>query len=151
MSGSLTRGDRKNVPGIPGACATHNFAYLVRDPRYYRDCMKRKTHWDAPYLMTSKSTPQQQHLNTCNYLTGPVQHKIYLPVGPKDIFYIFNTYYLSLFSSLSLLLSLVVVSSSLLLNIIILITIIIIIIIIFVIIIIVINCSMANSNITLTL
>ena len=22
-----------NVPGIPGACATHNFAYLVRDPR----------------------------------------------------------------------------------------------------------------------
>ena len=32
MSGSLTRGGRENVPDIPGACATHNFAYLVRSP-----------------------------------------------------------------------------------------------------------------------
>ena len=32
MSGSLTRGDGENVPGIPGACATHNLAYLVRGP-----------------------------------------------------------------------------------------------------------------------
>ena len=32
MSGSLTRGDGKNVPGIPGACATRNFTYLVRGP-----------------------------------------------------------------------------------------------------------------------
>ena len=30
LSGSLTR--RENVPGIPGACATRNFAYLVRSP-----------------------------------------------------------------------------------------------------------------------
>ena len=30
MSGSLTRGGGENVPGIPGACATHNFAHLVR-------------------------------------------------------------------------------------------------------------------------
>ena len=30
MSESLTRGDGENVPGIPGACATHNFIYLVR-------------------------------------------------------------------------------------------------------------------------
>ena len=29
MSGSLTRGGGENVPGIPGACATHNFAYRV--------------------------------------------------------------------------------------------------------------------------
>ena len=29
MSGSLTRGGRVNVPGIPGACAIHNFAYLA--------------------------------------------------------------------------------------------------------------------------
>ena len=28
MSGSLTRGGGENVPGIPGACATRNFAYL---------------------------------------------------------------------------------------------------------------------------
>ena len=30
LSGSLTRGGRENVPGIPGACATRNFTYLVR-------------------------------------------------------------------------------------------------------------------------
>ena len=32
MSGSLTRGGKENVPGIPGACVTCNFAYLVRGP-----------------------------------------------------------------------------------------------------------------------
>ena len=32
MSGSLTRGGGEVVPGIPGACATRNFAYLVRGP-----------------------------------------------------------------------------------------------------------------------
>ena len=30
ISGSLTRGDRESVPSIPVACATHNFAFLVR-------------------------------------------------------------------------------------------------------------------------
>ena len=32
MSGLLTRGGGENVPGIPGACATRNFTYLVRGP-----------------------------------------------------------------------------------------------------------------------
>ena len=32
MSGSLTRGGRENVLGIPGACATLNVTYLVRGP-----------------------------------------------------------------------------------------------------------------------
>ena len=32
MPGSLTRGGGKNVPGIPGACATRNFTYLARGP-----------------------------------------------------------------------------------------------------------------------
>ena len=32
MSGSLTNGGRENVPGVPGACATRNFAYLARGP-----------------------------------------------------------------------------------------------------------------------
>ena len=32
MSGSLTRGGGENVHGIPGACATRNFTYLVRGP-----------------------------------------------------------------------------------------------------------------------
>ena len=30
MSGSLTRGDGENFPGIPGACATRHFTYLTR-------------------------------------------------------------------------------------------------------------------------
>ena len=37
MSESLTRGGRKNVPGIPGTCATHNFTYLARGPRVSLD------------------------------------------------------------------------------------------------------------------
>ena len=32
MSGSRTRGGGENVPGISGACATHNFAFLWRGP-----------------------------------------------------------------------------------------------------------------------
>ena len=32
MSGSLIRSGGENVPGIPGECATRNFAYLVRGP-----------------------------------------------------------------------------------------------------------------------
>ena len=32
MSGSLTRGGGKNNPGIPAACANHNFTYLARGP-----------------------------------------------------------------------------------------------------------------------
>ena len=32
ISGSLTRGGGENVPGIPGACASHNSTYLVRGP-----------------------------------------------------------------------------------------------------------------------
>ena len=32
MSEPLTRGDGENVPGIPGACTTRNFTYLVRGP-----------------------------------------------------------------------------------------------------------------------
>ena len=32
MLGSLTGGGGENVPGIPGTCATRNFAYLVRGP-----------------------------------------------------------------------------------------------------------------------
>ena len=32
MSGSLSRGGRENVPGIPGTRATRNFTYLIRGP-----------------------------------------------------------------------------------------------------------------------
>ena len=36
MSGAATRGGGKNVPGIPGACATRNFTYLARGPWFNR-------------------------------------------------------------------------------------------------------------------
>ena len=36
MSGSLTHGGGENIPGIPGACATCIFAYLVRGPCCYQ-------------------------------------------------------------------------------------------------------------------
>ena len=39
-SGSLTCGGGENVPGIPGACATRNFTYLVRGPWV--------VHWKDP-------------------------------------------------------------------------------------------------------
>ena len=35
MSGSLTRGGGKNVPGIPGAWSTHNFTCLVKAPSQF--------------------------------------------------------------------------------------------------------------------
>ena len=44
MSGSLTRGGGENVPGIPGACATRNFMYLVRGP-CYRSIFDRVVYW----------------------------------------------------------------------------------------------------------
>ena len=40
MPGSLTRGGGENASGIPGACITHNFAYLVRGPGMQTGCGK---------------------------------------------------------------------------------------------------------------
>ena len=45
MSGSLTYGGGENVPVIPGACATRNFAYLVRGP------------WETNHLASSHIKP----------------------------------------------------------------------------------------------
>ena len=39
ISGSLNRGGGGNVLGIPGACATRDFAYLVRGP-WWSQCAK---------------------------------------------------------------------------------------------------------------
>ena len=35
MSGLLTHSGGENVPGVPGACATRNFTYLVRGPWHW--------------------------------------------------------------------------------------------------------------------
>ena len=43
MSGSLTHGGGENVPGIPGACAHRNFAYLVRGPCH--DLYQQPLRW----------------------------------------------------------------------------------------------------------
>ena len=48
MSGSLTHGSRENVPIIPGACATHNFAYLVWGP--WGSVMKKFSYWHTDSL-----------------------------------------------------------------------------------------------------
>ena len=48
MSGSLTSGGGENVPGIPGACATCNFTYLVRGPLTER---WRSPSTDTPELI----------------------------------------------------------------------------------------------------
>ena len=49
MSGSLTHGGGENVPFIPGACATRNFAYLVRGPWH------EPYHWYRKIIQTLSS------------------------------------------------------------------------------------------------
>ena len=72
MSGSLTRGREENVPGIPGACATHRFRYLVRGPwdtfecldfhaLIYRPHSKSNRRGLQTLLLTSKSRCMQKN------------------------------------------------------------------------------------------
>ena len=49
MSGSLTHSGGENVPGIPGACATRNFRYLVKGP--WAHCSK------APFIFYMFNLP----------------------------------------------------------------------------------------------
>ena len=62
MSGSLTGGGGENVPGIPGACTTRNFAYLVRSPWPWSDCLSHVPLYkyisgvSVNYLITDIST-----------------------------------------------------------------------------------------------
>ena len=60
MSGSLTRGGGENVPGIPGACATRNFTYLVRGP------------WHSKII-----TWNPWRFNTCSLCVNIYQNKIW--------------------------------------------------------------------------
>ena len=55
MSGSLTRGGGKNVPDIPGACATRNFTYLVRGPWY-------KIDWHEKFTLVRQISLINTHL-----------------------------------------------------------------------------------------
>ena len=51
MSGSLTGGGGENVPGIPGACTTRKFTYLVRGPWPLDDSVE----WHMDLLHFDKS------------------------------------------------------------------------------------------------
>ena len=48
MPGSLTCAGRENVPGIPGACATRNFTYLIRSPLHNRCWSRSKVVLSVP-------------------------------------------------------------------------------------------------------
>ena len=52
MSRSLTRGGGENVPGIPGACVTRNFRYLVRGPWQGICCSAQSQVLLAPHNVT---------------------------------------------------------------------------------------------------
>ena len=55
MSGSLTRGGRENVPGIPGAYATRNFAYLVEAHyAHIKPCLTESNGWNTDASLMEK-------------------------------------------------------------------------------------------------
>ena len=70
MPGSLTRGfpalesvARKNVPGIPGACATRNAAYLVRGPWSDRlDQVRHRSYVHAERSLLTKIFNNPYHI-----------------------------------------------------------------------------------------
>ena len=54
MSESLTRGGEGNVPGIPCACATHNFTLPIRGPlhmAYRRYLLKKLLSFDILHVL----------------------------------------------------------------------------------------------------
>ena len=65
MSGSLTRGVGENVPGIPGAWATRNFAYLIRGPLerpfWNSLCTWRVEPWNVPEGWKLAMLPQSKY------------------------------------------------------------------------------------------
>ena len=58
MPGSLTHGGKKNATGVPGACATRNFVYMVRGPLSYtsadmRTCAHIASLWSRTQYFAS--------------------------------------------------------------------------------------------------
>ena len=62
MSGSLIRGGGENVPGIPGACATHSFAYLARGPRRHVESSVW-SYWSNEMMLAERSIEQLQRFD----------------------------------------------------------------------------------------
>ena len=69
MSGSLTHGGGENVPGIPSACATHNFAYLARGPCRvgYNTVQTKRGHatYKHSNIFTSYTCKYHKSIKTC--------------------------------------------------------------------------------------
>ena len=63
MSGLVTLGGGKNVPGIPGACATFNFTYLARGPW---ENMIRDIYFPNLVLLYTSVSQQQRGNDMCN-------------------------------------------------------------------------------------
>ena len=82
MSGSLTIGGGKNVPGIPGACATWNFTYLMRCPcnmwhiissevqTYRHHIWIQFCVWQAWIFKGEESFSQQSHANILRFFAS---------------------------------------------------------------------------------
>ena len=91
MQGSLTSGFLwsrcwRNVPGIPGACAAHNFAYLVRGPcirtgNYgpfqvqYRYCNVQRRGLQHAFWISFVSIWYQYHFLICGLLYHTITHQ----------------------------------------------------------------------------
>ena len=72
MSGSVTHGDRENVLGIPGACATCNFTYLATNQ--WGDNTIAQVLSKGPWTMWRNESRQSRwtvvvfHTNSQNYV-----------------------------------------------------------------------------------
>ena len=64
MSGSPIRGGGETVPGIPGACATHNFTYLARGP--LPNC--RPLTCNGPFMMLNTEACVSRNGHLLRYL-----------------------------------------------------------------------------------
>ena len=68
MSGSITRGGGENVPSIPGACTTRNFAYLVRGPWLSNYISQQTFGWDYLSMPQSQRSDGGRWCNICHEL-----------------------------------------------------------------------------------
>ena len=85
MSGSLTRGGGESAPGIPGACATRNFTYLVRSPLRTR-LMGTKT--GAYHRADSRLAPSQWETSlpsntVSHWLDANLESALYQPCADE--------------------------------------------------------------------
>ena len=89
MSGSLTRSDGENVPGIPGACAIRNFKYQVICPWPEKRTIETLSYLVHTVTMTShESRVVSNHLSgdclfknsLCGYTSKETRKSVLLPV-----------------------------------------------------------------------